>query len=89
VFVVFDVDKNGFMVVIFGLDCLCGLDLIFYIFGGDIVVIELLVVYLWSMFGMDFCVIVFYLVMFVGIMIVLVVKEIVFGKYLSFGFIDL
>ena len=84
-----DLDKNGFMAAIHGMDRSKGLDLLLHTPGGDMAATESLVDYLRSMFQTDIRAIVPQLAMSAGTMIGLACKEIVMGKQSSLGPIDL
>ena len=83
-----DLDKNGFMNAIHGLDKSRGLDLILHTPGGDTAATESLVDYLRSIFGTDIRAIVPQLAMSGGTMIACACKEIIMGKHSSLGPID-
>lgn len=83
-----DLDKNGFMNAIHGLDKSLGLDLVLHTPGGDTAATESLVDYLRSIFGTDIRAIVPQLAMSGGTMIACACKEIVMGKHSSLGPID-
>lgn len=83
-----DMDMNGFMNALKGMDCNKGLDLILHTPGGDPVAAEAIVSYIRSKFNRDIRVIVPQLAMSAGTMIACSAKEIVMGKHSSLGPID-
>jgi membrane-bound ClpP family serine protease len=88
VFPVTDLDKNGFMATVHGLDRTKGLDLLLHTPGGSAAATESLVNYLRSMFDRDIRVIVPQLALSAGTMIACASREIVMGKQSSLGPID-
>lgn len=87
-FLVNDIDKNGFMATIHGLDRTKGLDLLLHTPGGGIAAAESLVSYLRSMFGTNIRAVVPQIAMSAGTMIACACREIVLGKHSSLGPID-
>lgn len=83
-----DLDKNGFMSVIHGLDKSVGLDLFLHTPGGDVGATESLIDYLHDYFQGDINAIIPQLAMSGGTMIACSCKEIVMGKQSSLGPID-
>jgi len=83
-----DMDKNGFMSAINGMDRTKGLDLILHTPGGSLSATESLVDYLRSMFDDNIRAIIPQLSMSAGTMIALSCKEIIMGKHSSLGPID-
>lgn len=83
-----DLDMNGFMNSVRGMDCSHGLDLILHTPGGSPVAAESIVKYLRSKFGNDIRVIIPHLSMSAGTMIACSAKEIIMGKQSSLGPID-
>jgi len=83
-----DIDINGFMTAVHGLDRSRGLDLILHTPGGAIAAAEHLVVYLKQMFGSDVRAIVPQISMSAGTMISCSCKSIVMGKQSCIGPID-
>lgn len=83
-----DLDMNGFMNALRGMDCSRGLDLILHTPGGSPVAAEAIVSYLRSKFNKDIRVIVPQLAMSAGTMIACSGKSIVLGKQSSLGPID-
>ncbi|GGN36565.1 MULTISPECIES: SDH family Clp fold serine proteinase [Marinomonas] len=83
-----DMDKNGFMNTIEGLDCSLGLDLILHTPGGSITAAESLVYYLRAKFGKDIRVIVPQMAMSAGTMIACSAKEIIMGHQSCIGPFD-
>lgn len=83
-----DMDKNGFMSAINGMDRSKGLDLILHTPGGSLSATESLVDYLRSMFDDDIRAIIPQLSMSAGTMIALSCKQIIMGKHSSLGPID-
>jgi len=83
-----DVDKNGFMTTINGLDVAKGLDLVLHTPGGDTAATESIVDYLYSKFGNDIRCFVPQMAMSAGTMIACACKEIWMGKQSSLGPID-
>lgn len=83
-----DMDKNGFMTTINGLDVSKGLDLILHTPGGDTAATESIVDYLWSTFGANIRCFVPQMAMSAGTMIACACKEIWMGKQSSLGPID-
>lgn len=83
-----DVDMNGFMTVLHGLDRSKGLDLILHTPGGEQAATERLVNYLRSMFGTKIRAFVPHLAMSAGTMIACACEEIFMGRHSSLGPID-
>ena len=83
-----DVDMNGFMTVLHGLDHSKGLDLILHTPGGDPAATERLVNYLQSMFGTKIKAFVPQLAMSARTMIACACEEIFMGKHSGLGPID-
>ena len=83
-----DLDKNGFMSVVRGLDRSRGLDLVLHTPGGGIAATESLVDYLRAMFGTDIRAVVPQLALSAGTMIVCAAKSVLMGKHSSLGPID-
>ena len=83
-----DMDKNGFMNVVEGLDCSIGLDLILHTPGGSITAAESLVYYLQVKFGKDIRVLVPQMAMSAGTMLACSAKEIVMGHQSCIGPFD-
>lgn len=83
-----DMDKNGFMNAIEGMDCSLGLDLILHTPGGSITAAESIVYYLRQKFGENIRVIVPQMAMSAGTMIALSSKEIVMGHHSCIGPFD-
>lgn len=83
-----DLDMDGFMNAIKGMDCSKGLDLILHTPGGDPSAAEGIVKYLRLKFNNDIRVIVPQMAMSAGTMIACSAKEIIMGKASSLGPID-
>ena len=83
-----DVDKNGFMNAIHGLDRSKGLDLLLHTPGGGVAATESIVDYLRQMFGTDIRAIVPQIAMSAGTMIACSCKSIVLGKDSHLGPVD-
>ena len=83
-----DVDKNGLMTTINGLDVSKGLDLVLHTPGGDTAATESIVDYLWSKFHGDVRCFVPQMAMSAGTMIACSCREIWMGKQSSLGPID-
>ncbi len=83
-----DLDKNGFMSVIHGLDRSLGLDLILHTPGGDMAATESIIDYLRQMFGKNIRAIVPQIAMSGGAMIACACKEIVMGHQSNIGPFD-
>lgn len=83
-----DLDIDGFMNAIKGMDCSKGLDLILHTPGGDPSAAEGIVKYLRLKFNKDIRVIVPQMAMSAGTMIACSAKEIIMGKASSLGPID-
>lgn len=83
-----DLDMNGFMNAIRGMDCTKGLDLVLHTPGGDPAAAESIISYLRSKFNDDIRVIVPQLAMSAGTMMACAAKEIIMGKHSSLGPID-
>jgi ATP-dependent protease ClpP protease subunit len=82
-----DMDMNGFMTTINGLDTAIGLDLILHTPGGEVAATEAIISYLQSKFE-DIRAIVPQLAMSGGTMIACSTKQIVMGKHSSLGPVD-
>lgn len=80
-----DLDMNGFMNAINGLDTTKGLDLILHTPGGDIAATEAIVRYLRTKFNNDIRVIVPQIAMSAGTMIACSSKEIIMGRQSNLG----
>lgn len=83
-----DLDVNGFMNALKGIDCSKGLDLILHTPGGSPAAAEAIVSYLRSKFNNDIRVIVPQMAMSAGTMIACAASEIIMGKQSSLGPID-
>ena len=83
-----DLDMNGFMNTLKGLDCNKGLDLILHTPGGSPAAAEAIITYLRKKFDFAIRVIVPQLAMSAGTMIACAAKEIIMGKQSSLGPID-
>lgn len=83
-----DVDKNGLMTTINGMDVSKGLDLLLHTPGGDSAATESIVDYLWSVFGGNVRCFVPQLAMSAGTMIACSSREIWMGKQSSLGPVD-
>lgn len=83
-----DMDVNGFMNALKGMDCSRGLDLILHTPGGSPAAAEAIVSYLRSKFGGNIRVIVPQMAMSAGTMIACAASEIIMGKQSSLGPID-
>ena len=83
-----DVDMNGFMTMLHGLDRSKGLDLILHTPGGEPAATERLVNYLRSMFDTNIRAFVPHLAMSAGTMIACACEKIFMGKHSSLGPID-
>jgi len=83
-----DIDKNGLMTTINGLDVTAGLDLILHTPGGDTAATESIVDYLWSKFQGNVRCFVPQMAMSAGTMIACSTREIWMGKQSSLGPID-
>lgn len=83
-----DLDKNGFMNAIHGLDRAKGLDLFLHTPGGDFAATESMVDYLHSMFGTNIRCFIPQLAMSGGTMIACACREIYMGKESNIGPID-
>jgi len=83
-----DVDKNGFMNAIHGLDRSKGLDLILHTPGGGVAATESIVDYIRQMFGTDVRAIVPQISMSAGTMIACSCKSIILGKHSNLGPVD-
>ncbi|MCE2690745.1 MAG: hypothetical protein LW862_13100 [Rubrivivax sp.] len=83
-----DIDKNGLMTTINGLDVSKGLDLVLHTPGGDTAATESIVDYLWSKFRGDVRCFVPQMAMSAGTMIACSCREIWMGKQSSLGPID-
>lgn len=82
-----DMDKNGFMTAVNGLDASKGLDLILHTPGGEIAATESVIDYLKSKFS-DIRAIIPQLAMSAGTMIACSANKIVMGKHSSLGPVD-
>lgn len=87
-FAIGDIDKNGFMSVIHGLDRSLGLDLLLHTPGGDMAATESIIDYLRQMFGNDIRAIIPQIAMSGGSMIACSCKEIVMGRQSNLGPFD-
>jgi hypothetical protein len=87
-FAIGDIDKNGFMSVIHGLDRKKGLDLFLHTPGGDMAATESIIDYLHQMFGNDIRAVVPQIAMSGGSMIACACKEIVMGLQSNLGPFD-
>lgn len=83
-----ELDKNGIMGAIHGLDRDLGLDLILHTPGGEFAATESLVYYFRQMFGNNIRAVVPQIAMSAGTMVALACKEIIMGKHSSLGPID-
>ncbi|NMC50279.1 MAG: S49 family peptidase [Desulfovibrio sp.] len=83
-----DLDMNGFMNAVHGLDRTKGLDLFLHTPGGNIAAAESIVEYLRRMFGMDIRAIIPQLALSAGTMIACSCKSVLMGKQSSLGPID-
>jgi hypothetical protein len=83
-----DLDMNGFMNAVHGLDRTKGLDLFLHTPGGNIAAAESIVDYLRRMFGLDVRAIIPQLAMSAGTMIACSCKSVLMGKQSSLGPID-
>lgn len=83
-----DLDKNGFMSVIHGMDRTRGLDLLLHTPGGDMAATESIIDYLRQMFQIDIRAIVPQIAMSGGSMIACACKEIVMGFQSNIGPFD-
>lgn len=83
-----DLDMNGFMNALKGMDCCKGLDLILHTPGGSPVAAEAIVKYLRKKFSNDIRVIVPQLAMSAGTMIACAANEIIMARSSSLGPID-
>ncbi len=83
-----DLDKNGFMSVVHGLDRSLGLDLMLHTPGGDMAATESIIDYLHQMFGADIRAIVPQIAMSGGSMIACACKEIIMGLQSNLGPFD-
>lgn len=83
-----DLDMNGFMNTLKGMDCSNGLDLVLHTPGGSPAAAEAIISYLRSKFNYDIRVIVPQLAMSAGTMMACAAKEIIMGKQSSLGPID-
>lgn len=83
-----DIDKNGLMTTINGLDVSKGLDLVLHTPGGNTAATESIVDYLWSKFQGDIRCFVPQMAMSAGTMIACACREIWMGKQSSLGPID-
>lgn len=80
-----DLDMNGLMAVVHGVDRSRGLDLVLHTPGGGTEATRALVEYLYQMFGKDIRVIVPHMAMSAGTMIACASKEILMGKHSCLG----
>ena len=83
-----DMDKNGFMAMVQGLDFDKGLDLILHTPGGDVAATESIIDYMNNIFEGDIRAIVPQIAMSGGTMIACSCKEIMMGKQSSLGPVD-
>ena len=87
-YIINDLDKNGFMSVIHGLDKTKGLDLFLHTPGGDVGATESIIDYLYDVFEGDTRAIIPQIAMSGGTMIACSCKEIIMGKQSNLGPID-
>lgn len=80
-----DLDMNGFMAVVHGLDHNRGLDLIIHTPGGGVEATRSIIEYLYKMFGRDIRVIVPHMAMSAGTMMACASKEVLMGKHSCLG----
>ncbi|OPH84243.1 SDH family Clp fold serine proteinase [Nitrobacter vulgaris] len=80
-----DLDMNGLMAVVHGVDRNRGLDLVLHTPGGGIEAARALVEYLYKMFGKNIRVIVPHMAMSAGTMIACASREILLGKHSCLG----
>lgn len=80
-----DLDMNGFMAVVHGVDRTKGLDLLLHTPGGGLEAARAIVEYLYKMFGQDIRAIVPHMAMSAGTMIACATKEILLGKHSCLG----
>lgn len=80
-----DLDMNGFMAVVHGVDRTKGLDLILHTPGGGLEAARGLVEYLYKMFGRDIRAIVPHMAMSAGTMIACATREVILGKHSCLG----
>ncbi|WP_334079119.1 SDH family Clp fold serine proteinase [Microbulbifer sp. M83] len=83
-----DMDKNGFMNAVEGMDCSLGLDLLLHTPGGQTTAAESIVYYLRQKFGLDVRVIIPQMAMSAGTMIACSAQEIVMGHQSCIGPFD-
>jgi ATP-dependent protease ClpP protease subunit len=83
-----DLDKNGFMSVVHGLDRSLGLDLLLHTPGGDMAATESIIDYLRQTFGRDIRAVVPQIAMSGGSMIACACREIVMGRQSNIGPFD-
>ena len=83
-----DMDKNGFMNAVEGIDCKLGLDLILHTPGGSITAAESIVYYLRQKFQNNIRVIIPQMAMSAGTMIALSANEIIMGHHSCIGPFD-
>lgn len=83
-----DMDKNGFMNAVRGMDCNLGLDLLLHTPGGSITAAESLVYYLRKKFGTNIRVIVPQMAMSAGTMMACAAKEVIMGHQSCIGPFD-
>lgn len=83
-----DMDLNGFMNVVYGMDRKKGLDLVLHTPGGGITATERIVGYLRDLFGGDLRCIVPQMAMSAGTMIACATREIIMGRQSCIGPID-
>lgn len=83
-----DMDKNGFMNAVQGMDCELGLDLVLHTPGGSVTAAESLVYYLKKKFGNNIRVIIPQMAMSAGTMIACCANEIVMGNQSCIGPFD-
>lgn len=83
-----DMDKNGFMNAIAGMDCSIGLDLVLHTPGGSITAAESLVYYIRTKFNSDVRVIIPQMAMSAGTMIACSAKKILMGNQSCIGPFD-
>lgn len=83
-----DLDMNGFMRTVRGLDASKGLDLILHVPGGRPTSAEAIVNYLHTTFGNDIRIIVPYMAMSAGTMMACSAKTVLMGNYSCLGPVD-
>lgn len=83
-----DLDKNGFMNAIQGMDCDIGLDLVLHTPGGSVTAAESIVYYLTQKFGNNIRTIIPQMAMSAGTMIACATKDIIMGHQSCIGPFD-